>query len=67
VIVAAVLLSSVIFSAFHYRPIGYDEFQLWSFSYRVLAGIVFAVLFAARGFAVAAYTHAIYDVFVLVL
>lgn len=63
----AFALDAALFSVFHYAPLGSDDWQLWSFTYRFAAGIVFAALFVARGFAVAAYTHAFYDVFVLVL
>lgn len=62
----AVLGTSFIFSAFHYWPFGMDAFDLWSFSFRFVLGIFFAGLYVARGFAVAAYTHAIYDVMILV-
>jgi hypothetical protein len=66
-VVLSVLASSVIFSAFHYIPPFGDPFRLDSFTFRFVAGIVFAGLFAVRGFAVAAWTHALYDVFLLVL
>jgi hypothetical protein len=62
----AVVGTSFIFSAFHYWPIGMDAFDLWSFSFRFVLGIFFAGLYVARGFAVAAYTHAIYDIMILV-
>lgn len=65
--VIAIIVSSLIFSAFHYQPIGMDPWELWSFSFRFLMGILFAVLYWTRGFAVAVYTHAIYDIIVLVL
>jgi len=62
----AFLLSSAIFSGFHYVPVGDDPWQVWSFTFRFFAGMVFAALYLGRGFAVAVYTHAIYDVIVLV-
>jgi membrane protease YdiL (CAAX protease family) len=63
----AVLVSSLLFSAVHYvGPLG-DVFSWYSFLYRGFAGVFFALLFLRRGFAVAAYTHAFYDVLVLVL
>lgn len=65
--VIAIVVSSLIFSAFHYQPIGMDPWELWSFSFRFVMGILFAVLYWTRGFAVAVYTHAIYDIIVLVL
>jgi len=59
----AVLLSSLIFSLFHYLgPLG-DPFEVGSFTFRFVAGVVLAVLFAVRGFGVAAWTHALYDLF----
>lgn len=65
-LIIAVLVSSIIFSAVHYRPFGMDSWELWSFSFRVILGIFLAIIYQVRGFAVAAYTHAIYDIFILV-
>lgn len=62
----AVILSSVIFSLVHYiGPLG-DPFALGSFFFRFFAGVLLAGIFYLRGFAVAVYTHAIYDIFVMV-
>ena len=66
-ILGAFVLSSVVFSLVHYLPPTGDPFGFGSFTFRVLAGIAFAILFKLRGFAVAVYTHAFYDIFVLVL
>lgn len=56
--------SSLLFSAAHYvGPLG-DGFQVYSFTFRFLAGMFFAVLFTARGFGIAAGTHAAYDMIV---
>jgi hypothetical protein len=63
--VVAFLVSSLIFSLVHYLPPMGDPFAFGSFTFRALAGILFGVLFKLRGFAVAVYTHAFYDVFVL--
>ncbi|MBI4816274.1 MAG: CPBP family intramembrane metalloprotease [Deltaproteobacteria bacterium] len=61
------LLSSLIFSGIHYvGPMG-DEFLLVSFVYRFVLGVLFATIFRYRGFAVAAYTHALFDVLVTVI
>lgn len=60
----AVLLTSGLFSLAHYvGPLG-DEFQLYSFTFRLLAGVFFAVVFLLRGFGIAAGTHACYDMLV---
>ncbi len=66
-VASAFVFSSVVFSFVHYLPPTGDAFTFGSFTFRVLAGIVFGVLFKLRGFAVAVYTHAFYDIFVLVI
>lgn len=56
-----VVLTSLLFSGAHYvGPLG-DAFTLYSFAFRALAGIFFSILFLARGFGIAAGTHAAYD------
>jgi hypothetical protein len=63
--VTAVLAASFLFSLVHYLgPLG-DQLQLNSFTFRFVAGVVLTGLFTVRGFAVAAWTHALYDVFLL--
>ena len=65
--VFSAVLSAVLFSAFHYiGPYG-DAWALQSFLFRALAGLAFSVLFLARGFGVAAWTHALYDIFLFLL
>lgn len=65
-LVTALLVSSFIFSAFHYVPIGMEAWQVWSFTFRFVLGIFLGVLYLWRGFAVAVYAHAIYDILILV-
>lgn len=56
--------SSLLFSVAHYvGPLG-DTFTIYSFTFRFLAGMFFAVLFLWRGFGIAAGTHAVYDILV---
>jgi hypothetical protein len=63
----AVLLTSGLFSLAHYvGPLG-DAFDPYSFVFRTLAGIFFAIVFLVRGFGIAAGTHALYDMFVGVM
>lgn len=66
-LLVALLLSATIFSAMHHLPPYGDPLTLGPFVFRILAGIFFGLLFWRRGFAVAVYTHAFYDVFVLVV
>ena len=62
----AALLAAILFSAFHYvGPYG-DPWEVPSFVFRFLAGLAFSALFLVRGFGIAAWTHALYDVFLLV-
>jgi len=63
-IATAVIVSSILFSVAHYFGPN-ESFAMFTFVYRFLAGALFCGLFAARGFAVAVYTHAIYDIIVL--
>lgn len=62
----AIVASSAIFSAFHYVPFGMEPWQLWSFTFRFGLGVTLAWIYRTRGFAVAVYTHAIYDLMILV-
>jgi membrane protease YdiL (CAAX protease family) len=63
--IAALVVSSLAFSlAHHVGPAG-EPFTFSAFVYRSLAGVFFALVYHVRGFAVAAWTHALYDVYVL--
>jgi membrane protease YdiL (CAAX protease family) len=58
------VFSSLLFSLAHYvGPLG-DTFAIYSFTFRFLAGLFFAILFTVRGFGIAAGTHAVYDILV---
>ena len=65
-IALAFAISSVLFSAAHHI-IGGEPFRVGAFTYRILCGLVFATIFQTRGFAVAVYTHALYDIYVLLV
>jgi len=60
-------ISSILFSAMHHIPPYGDPLHLGVFTFRFLAGLCFATLFWWRGFAVAVYTHALYDLYVLLV
>ena len=66
-VVLALLVSSVLFSAMHHIPPYGDPLQLGVFTFRVLAGCFFGLIYWFRGFAIAVYTHALYDVYVLLV
>ena len=63
----AAVIGALIFSAFHYVGAYGDRLELASFTYRTIAGIVFSGLYLTRGFGITAWTHALYDVYVMVL
>jgi membrane protease YdiL (CAAX protease family) len=61
----AAVVGALIFSAVHYvGPFG-DPFGLASFTFRFLFGLALNAVFLVRGFAAAAWTHALYDVLVV--
>ena len=63
--VAATVLGALLFSAFHYiGPLG-EPLRLESFIFRSIAGLAFSALYLTRGFGITAWTHALYDVAVL--
>jgi hypothetical protein len=65
--VVAGLVTSALFSAVHYLgPLG-DRFSLSSFAFRFFLGGVLAIIYRYRGFAVAAWTHTLYDVLYFLL
>ncbi len=62
----AALVAALLFSAFHYvGPYAYP-WELSTFTFRFLAGLALNALFLLRGFGIAAWTHALYDVFLVV-
>jgi hypothetical protein len=64
--VFAVVVGAFIFSAFHYIGAYGDPLELGSFVFRMIGGLVFSAMFLLRGFGITAWTHALYDVLLLV-
>jgi len=64
--IGSVLLAASLFSIFHFvGPYGEDP-STYLFLIRFMAGIFLGVVYIFRGFGIAAYTHTIYDLFVLI-
>jgi len=61
----AALITSVVFSGFHYLGPTGDAFSLESFSFRFVLGMMLAGVYIFRGFATAVYAHFLYDVYVM--
>ena len=64
--IIAVVLSGLIFSAFHFMGEYGDFFSMELFLIRFFAGLILGVLYIYRGFGITAYTHSIYDLIVLI-
>ncbi len=65
--VVAALVGALVFSTVHYLgPLG-DPFALSSFTFRFLFGLALNAVFLLRGFGIAAWTHALYDVLIVTL
>ena len=62
--IISAIAAAFIFSAFHYIGAFGERFQLVSFTFRFVAGLVLNGLYLTRGFGIAVWTHAIYDIFV---
>lgn len=63
--VFAAIVGALVFSAFHYiGPFG-ERFDIQSFAFRAVSGLAFSGLYLLRGFGITAWTHALYDAFLL--
>lgn len=63
----SVLAAAILFSGAHYIGEMGDSFTLASFLFRFLFGLALNAVYLWRGFGMAAWTHAIYDLMVLVI
>lgn len=63
--VVAALIAAFIFSTVHYIGEFGDTFTLGSFLFRFLFGLALNLIYVTRGFGIAAWTHAIYDILVI--
>lgn len=63
----ALLLQAALFSGMHHIPPYGDPLHVGIFVFRLLAGVCFGLLYWYRGFAIAVYTHALYDLYVFLV
>ena len=61
------IMAAAVFSGWHYFGSLGDSFELPSFVFRMVCGLMLTAIYAFRGFAPAVWTHAIYDLWVMVL
>ena len=59
----ALVVSSLLFSAYHHIGPHGEKFRAAVFGFRAVAGLLLGLLFAGRGLALCAYLHAFYDIF----
>ena len=67
VMLAAVIVSALAFSAHHHPPLGSEPFESSAFFFRTCAGLYLGALFVWRGYGPAAGTHAAYNLLVAML
>lgn len=63
---SAMIVAALIFSLVHYIGEFGDPFMLGSFLFRFLFGLALNAIYIWRGFGVAAWTHAIYDLIIII-
>lgn len=64
-LVAAVLVSAVLFALHHHPPFGAEPFQAVRFTFRALAGVYLGTIFVFRGYAPAVGAHVAYNLLVV--
>lgn len=64
---AGIVVGALLFSAVHYMGSMGDVFTLQSFTFRFLFGMALNALLMLRGFGIAAWTHSLYDVMVILV
>jgi hypothetical protein len=72
-VIISVIISSILFSLHHHfvflngQFAKAEIFTMTRFAFRTVAGVFFAVIFAARGFGIVAGTHSFYDIIATLL
>jgi len=64
-VLVAVVISSLVFSLFHFLNVFQEPFQLDALLFRFFAGVAFSVIYLFRGLGVAVYTHSFYNIFLM--
>ncbi len=64
---AAVFLSSLVFSVFHFLGSAADSYSFNLLLFRLFGGLYLGVLYVTRGYGITAWAHSIYDLIVLLI
>ena len=65
-IVIGVIVASLIFAGFHYIGDFGDKLEILSFLFRFLAGVILSLIILLRGYGIAVYSHAMYDLLLFI-
>ena len=63
----SILISSLLFSLFHYYGSFADVFSYYTFAIRIAAGIILCLIYINRGLGITCITHYIYDVMLITI
>ena len=63
--VGAIFISAIIFSLFHFIGSAGDSYSFRILLFRIIGGLYLGGLYVFRGYGIAAWTHSLYDIFVL--
>lgn len=66
-IALTVIVSSLLFAAHHYYPVGRDPWTAAEFAFRAAAGAYLAAVYVFRGFGLAVGSHVVYDAVLVLL
>ncbi|NQV37019.1 MAG: CPBP family intramembrane metalloprotease [Candidatus Marinimicrobia bacterium] len=63
--VGAIFISALIFSLFHFIGSAGDSYSFRILLFRIIGGLYLGGVYVFRGYGIAAWTHSLYDIFVL--
>ncbi len=63
----AIFISAIVFSLFHFFGSAGDSYSFQLFMLRMIGGIYLGIIYALRGFGMAAWTHSLYDILILLV
>jgi membrane protease YdiL (CAAX protease family) len=63
--IISIAISSLIFAFIHHIGQYGEPFTIQAFTFRFISGCIFAILYVARGFGITAWTHSMYDIYVI--
>ncbi len=66
-LVAAVMLSAIVFALHHHPPLGAEPFDTFRFAFRAMAGVYLGTVFVFRGYGPAAGAHIAYNLLIIAL